>query len=145
MKDYLSKLWNKVADTGSVTMGCFFVAAIFIGLLSGIVFLIKWLWSLSAVKNVVYLTGDFISENSTILEYIFVGGFLIYLGIFIVLGIFTFIKDNKNSIKNGVKTAWDWFLKGICIILLIAFCLFCLHQCFHNSPDIEPQLYEHQM
>ena len=145
MKDYLSKLWNKVADTGSVTMGCFFVAAIFIGLLSGIVFLIKWLWSLSAVKNVVYLTGDFISENSTILEYIFVGGFLIYLGIFTVLGIFTFIKDNKNSIKNGVKTAWDWFLKGICIILLIAFCLFCLHQCFHNSPDIEPQLYEHQM
>lgn len=145
MKDYLSKLWNKVAETGSVALGCFFVAAIFIGLLSGIVFLIKWLWSLSFIKNAVYQTGDFISDNGTILEYIFVGGFLIYLGVCIVLGIITFIKDNRKSIINGVKTTWDWFLKGICILLLIAFCLFCLHQCFHNSPDIEPQLYEHRM
>lgn len=145
MKDYLSKLWNKVAETGSVALGCFFVAAIFIGLLTGIVFLIKWLWSLSFIKNAVYQTGGFISENGTILEYIFVGGFFIYLGVCIVLGIITFIKDHRKSIINGVKTAWDWFLKGICILLLIAFCLFCLHQCFHNSPDIEPQLYEHRM
>lgn len=145
MKDNLAKLWNKVAEAGGVTLGCLFMAAIFIGLVSGIIFLFKWLWTLSFVKSAVYNTSDFISENSTILEYIFVGGFLLYLCICITLGIISFIKDNKNSIVNGVKTAWDWFLKGICILLLIAFCLFCLHQCFHNSPDIEPQLYEHRM
>lgn len=145
MKDYLSKLWNKVVETGSVALGCFFVAIIFIGLLCGIVFLIKWIWSLSFVKNAVYQTGNFFSENGTILEYIFVGGFFIYLGVCILLGIIAIIKDNKKSIIYGVKTAWDWFLKGLCILLLIVLFLFCSHQCFHNSPHIEPQLYEHRM
>lgn len=145
MKDILAKLWNKIAEAGGVALGCLFVAALFIGILTGVVFLFEWLWTLSFVKNAVYHTGDFIYENSTIFEYIFVGGFLIYLCICIVLGIIYFFQDNKNFIVNGIKTAWDWFLKGICILLLIAFCIFCLRQCFHNSPDIEPQLYEHRM
>ena len=145
MKDNLAKLWNKVAEAGGVAFGCLFIAAIFTGIVGGIIFLFKWLWSLSFVKNAVYQTSDFISENSTILEYIFVGGFLLYLCICIVVGIISFIHDNKYSIVNGIKTAWDWFLKCLCVLLLIAFCLFCLHQCFQNSPDIEPQLYVHRM
>ena len=87
MKDNLAKLWNKVAEAGGVTLGCLFMAAIFIGLVSGIIFLFKWLWTLSFVKSAVYNTSDFISENSTLLEYIFVGGFLLYLCICIVVAI----------------------------------------------------------
>lgn len=145
MKEKLLKLWNKIADAGSVSLGCSFAAVLFFGIVVGIVFLLKWLWSLTWVKNAASNVGGFIVEHGTFLEYFFVGAFLIYLSVCLVLGIITLIRDNRRSIVNGVKTAWNWFLKSIFILILIAFCLFCLHECFHNSSDIEPQLYEHRM
>lgn len=145
MKEKLLKLWDKIADAGGVALGCAFAAFIFFGIAAGVVFLLKWLWSLAWVKNTAGNVGSFIVENSTIFEYIFIGGFLLYLSICLVLGIVAFITDKKESIVKGAKIAWEWLLKIIFILFLIALCLFSLYQCFHNSPDIEPQLYEHRM
>ncbi len=145
MKEKFLKLLDKVADAGGVALGCAFVAFAFFGIVVGVVFLLKWLWSLAWVKNTAGNVGNFLVDNGTIFEYIFVGGFLLYLGICLVLGIVAFITDKKILIVKDAKTAWEWFLKIIFILFLIALCLFSLHQCFHNSPDIEPQLYEYRM
>jgi len=144
MKEKLLKLWTKIADAGGVALGCSFAVVLFFGIVVGIVFLFKWLWSLVWVKNAAGNVGNFLVENGTIFEYIFVGGFLLYLTILLVLGIIALIQEKREIVKVA-KTAWEWFLKGIFILILIALCLFCLHECFHNSPDIEPQLYEHRM
>lgn len=144
-KKKILKLWSKIAETGGVALGCAFVAFVFFGFVAGVVFLLKWLWSLAWVKKAAGNVGNFLVENGTLFEYIFIGGFLLYLIICLVLGIVAFISDKKDSIVKGAKTAWEWFLKIIFILFLIALCLFSLHECFHNSPDIEPQLYEHKM
>ena len=144
-KKKILKLWSKIAETGGVALGCASVFFVFFGIVAGVVFLLKWLWSLAWVKNAAGNVGNFLVEKGSLFEYIFIGGFLLYLIICIVLGIVAFISDKKDSIVKGAKTAWEWFLKIIFILFLIALCLFSLHECFHNSPDIEPQLYEHRL
>lgn len=136
---------NKITDGGSVAIGCFLMAVIFFGVIWGIVYLIEWAWSFEGVKHFSSNFADFISEYGDIFEYVFGGAFLLFLFGCLVFGAFTFLKDNKNSIVDGLKKAWQWFLKILIILIFAAICLFCLHECYRHSPDIVPERYEHRM
>ena len=145
MKEKLLNIWEKIADVNGVALGCAFAATLFFCLVAGIVLILKWIWSLTWIKNATNSAGDFITEYSNIFEYIFVGGFFLYLAGCLVVGIIALIQDNRKSIVKRAKAALEWLLKCIFILILIAFCLFFLHECSYNSHDVEPQLYEHRM
>ena len=145
MKSKLQHIWDNLITGGFVVAGCALMFAIVVGGIWGCIELVKWLWSFNWFKSSISSIGYFISDNSQILEYIFVGGFLLYLLGCIVFGIVTIIRDNKLNIINFSKAAWNLFLKILAILFILIICFFCLRECFHNSPDIEPQLYEHRM
>lgn len=145
MKDKLQKLWDKITEGGSVAIGCILMAVIFFGIIWGLVYLIKWIWSFEGVKNLSSNFLDFITEHGDILEYVFVGAFFLFLFGCFIFSAFTFFKDNKKLIVARFKIGWQWFLKILMILALAAICLFCLHECYRNSPDIVPERYERRL
>ncbi len=111
MKEKLLNIWEKIADVNGVALGCAFVA--------GIVLILKWIWSLTWIKNATNSAGDFITEYSNIFEYIFVGGFFLYLAGCLVVGIIALIQDNRKSIVKRAKAALEWLLNPYSDSLLL--------------------------
>lgn len=145
MKSKLRNIWDSLTTGGFVAIGCTLMFVIVLGGLWGIIELFKWLLTLSWFKTSILSIGYFVSENAQILEYIFVGGFLLYLLGCIIFGIVAVIRDNKVKIVNFAMTGLSLLLKILAILFILAIFFFCLHECYHNSPDIEPQRYEHRM
>lgn len=145
MKNYLINIWGKIRESGVVALGCALMIICFLGILFGIVAFLEWLWTKEWIKSVGSSIRNFFYDYGYIIEYIFLGIFLAFLFVCVILGIIAFIKDKQKYIITGAKAIWEWCLKGIAILIMITFCLFCMYQCFHNSNDIEPQLYEHRI
>lgn len=151
MKKWMHNLLEKIT-TGIIGV---LVGGLMLFLVAGVVHLIslicKWLWTLDWVKNSLRAIGMFISDNSQIFKYIFLGAFFLYLLIIFGLWLYHCIKNGyKYAVTHGffgrikrllVKIA-NIFLIIIIVLIFIVFTTYSFKRCsgFH----INYENYEHR-
>lgn len=115
MKKWINKIWDNVTTGAFTALGCALILALFFGAIYLIGLLCKWLWTLNWVRTSIGYTGQFISDHSTLFEYLFVGGFLLYL--IIILGLWIY-----ECIKGGFQyaTKHDFFGKSKRFLIKVA-------------------------
>ncbi len=150
MKHQLKDIWDNFVGGSLATCGCSITAALLFGVVYLLILLGNWLWTLNWFHSAVCATGEFIATNGNIFEYIFVGGFFLWLAICFGIFIVSVIRDGYNyAISRDCFAKTKRFFikisKIISCIILICTLLFCIGKCAsdngYNGEDHIPSRY----
>lgn len=124
MKQLFNRIWEKISDGAFTGLGCALVFSIFFGGLYLVGLLCKWLWTLSWVRNSISAVGSFLSEHSVFFEYLFVGGFIVYLLIIFGLWVYECVKDGyQYATKHDFFGRSKRFLIKVAQVLIMVIML----------------------
>lgn len=152
MKKWFNKIWENITTGAFTVLGCSLMLAIFFGVLYLIGLFCKWLWSLNWVKTSIGYAGEFISDHSVFFEYLFVGGFILYLLVILALWVYECIKNGyqyatQHDFLNKSKRFLIKVAQVIIMIIMAALFLYIgtdgLKSCSRHHIIYED--YEHRM
>lgn len=152
MNRWLNRVWDNITTMTFGVLGCAFMIVFCAGTLYLIGLLCKWLWRLNWVRISIGSIGTFISDHSLFFEYLFVGGFLLYLIIIFGLWIYEcFNEGYQYATKHDFWGRSKRFLIKVAqvIVMMIMLALFLyigtddLKSC--SRLHINYEEYEHRM